>query len=121
MALDAIWLRLRLSGTDATGTNYVYQGLGAGSTSVGGSRNTLDRLALHSTTNTLDDGFVHWVYGPNLAQPTAFRTASASAVNSGSIYEYAGTHSLSTAYDGFTMYPGTGTIGGRVAVYGMVK
>lgn len=119
VSLDAIWLRLRLSGTDATGTNYVYQALNVGSTSVGASRTTLDRMALHSTTNTLDDGFNHYIYGPNLAQPTAFRTVSASAVNSASIYDYAGTHSLSTAYDGFTMYPATGTFGGLVSVYGL--
>jgi len=61
-------------------------------------------------------GFHGHFYGPALAQPTAIRAVSVSGWESAVIYEYANTHSLSTAYDGITFIGGTFT--GTVHVFG---
>jgi hypothetical protein len=110
-------LRFRLSGTDATGSNYTYQALEANSTSVAGARvtDTYGRSARGSTART---GYSWHIYGPALAQPTAYRSVSGSDFNSAYLLDYAGTHSLSTAYDGITYYPSAGNITGNVHVFG---
>jgi hypothetical protein len=64
---------------------------------------------------------VSFFYGPYLAQPTAIRHVSASALSSADIYDEASTHSVSAAYDGFTYTMSSSTFSGRVAVYGMRK
>jgi hypothetical protein len=64
------------------------------------------------------------VYGPYLAQPTAYR--SVTIENGGSpgvvgILDYAGTHSLSTSYDGIQLIPASGTITGQLTVFGLAQ
>lgn len=114
-------VRFRAAGSDASGSNYTLQYLQASSTTVNGGRLTSQTSARVFSSSTTDSGDVCYLYGPNLAQPTAFRSLSCQARTTGGLrmLEWAGTHSLSTAYDGITIYPGSGTITGRVAVYGM--
>ena len=117
---DELQFRLRLSGTDATGANYVYQQLAAFSTTVQGLRvssNTWARLG--NAVSALRSGDMTYIFGPNLAQPTAMRAQQASAYDNASVIDHASTHSLSTAYDGFTIFPQSGTITGLVSVYGL--
>jgi len=110
--------RLRAAGTDASASNYVRQSLNADSTTVNADRATTSNFNLQ-LVGTPANGFTsHW-YGPNLAQPTAFRSVSVSGRSNGYIVEQAGTHSLSTAYDGFTATAISCNITGRVAVYGL--
>lgn len=119
-----IWLRFRASGTDATGSNYTRQYLYAASTTVGASRNTETFGYCGALGGTLKSGTVVSVYGPHLAQPTAWRNVCAVENSGVEIQDFAGTHSLSTSYDGFTLSFNNGggeSITGRVAVYGMVK
>jgi hypothetical protein len=59
------------------------------------------------------------LYGPFLSQPTAFRSISADTSSDASIYDAAGTHELSTSYDGITIYPTGVSLSGLVCVYGM--
>lgn len=119
----AVGARLRASTTDASGTNYAIQRLDASSTTVGAGRvtsHTFTRLMV------LDDGQrsggVAYLFGPYLAQPTAFRSVSASAYLDAYIRDWASTHSLSTSYDGITLANefGAATISGLVSVYGLV-
>ena len=61
-----------------------------------------------------------YVYGPALAQPTASRNVNAGAQSNAYIGDRAAIHSLSTAYDGLTLFPASGTFDGLVSVYGLV-
>jgi len=116
-------LYLRASGSDATGSNYVWQRLTADSTSVSGERQSsqsVTRIGVVDTTNY--SGFHAYFYGPNLAQPTAARSVTAGANSGALIQDFATTHSLSTAYDGFTLRReggGAATLTGALTVYGL--
>ena len=119
----AVGARLRASTTDASGTNYTRQRLDASGTTVGASRDT---SATYTRLMVLDDGLqsggTAYVYGPYLAQPTAFRGITASAYLDAFIRDWASTHSLSTSYDGITLANefGAQTITGLVSVFGLV-
>jgi len=115
-------VKLRSGGTDTTGSDYTYQTLVASSTSVSAARTSGSAsMKLSSWVNSLRSGHTISVYGPALAQPTAYRTVSMDNDSDARINENAGTHSLSTAYDGFTieMYSGATGSTGTVAVYGV--
>jgi hypothetical protein len=111
--------RLR-AGTDASGSNYVRQSLNADSTAISADRATMTSFNLQ-LVGTSPNGWLSYWYGPNLAQPTAFRGVSVSSRSSGYIVDQAGTHSLATAYDGFSMIAVSCNITGLVSVYGLVN
>ena len=111
--------RLRASGTDATGSNYTYQLLRAGSTSVTGSRaSSDDKGGIGGVSTSLMSGEHFYLYGPALAQPTASRSITALSYLSARILDVGVTHSLSTSYDGITIYPSANDITGNVHVFG---
>ena len=118
---NAIYVRLRLSGTDATGANYNHQYIAANGTTASGLGTTSDTFCRFGNTDTLESGDVAVVYGPALSQPTAFRNTSVGGFSSAVIVDFSSTHSLSTSYDGITIYPVSGNFTGRIAVYGMRK
>lgn len=114
-----ISMRWRLSGTDATGSNYTRQSLGVSSTTVSGARSSSQTTTfINYWGSTLQNGDTIHVYGPALAQPTAYRSVTSSSAGNALMEEYAGTHSLSTAYDGVTIYPDANNITGTVHVFG---
>lgn len=112
--------RLRTSGSDATGTaDYNDQKLQAQSTSTFAARQTSNGYwVIGQGGGTERDALTMTIYGPYLSEETAFRTVTINA--SATIYDMAGTHELSSSYDGITIYPEAGTIAGSVAVYGLV-
>lgn len=114
-------IRLRASGSDASGTDYTWQALTASSTSVTAARSTSQtefRLGQSSVTHR--SGSSIFMYGPFLAQPTAARNVDVSGTLDAYIMDAANTHSLSTSYDGFTMLPeGVSEFTGALAVYGI--
>jgi hypothetical protein len=118
-------MRLRTTGTDESGTNYTFQYLVADATTVGANRSTSQTSVRLVCAGDATGGDVINVYGPNLLQPTALRNINAQPRGTGAnirILDQAGTHSLSSGYDGFTLIASsTPTFTGRVAVYGMVK
>lgn len=117
-----VYGRYRASGTDdATASSYTRQFLYATGTSVGGLRSSADYLAEVMRCYSVMTGCQMSVYGPYLAQPTAFRSVTVSDNSGAYIVDHAVTHNQSTSYDGFTLYPNTGTISGRIAVYGLRK
>lgn len=119
--VELFW-RLRLAGVDASGSNYTRQQLSANGTAVEGVRtSSATSTRLGSTSNLQRSGDVVYFYGPSLAQPTAMRALDVNGFTNATITDQAATHSVSTAYDGLTVFPNTGSISGRVAVYGMVK
>ena len=122
---DSLWVRNRASGSDATAANYVSQILIADGSTVSGVRLTSQTAyRMGSSWNNLKSGLVCYSYGPALAQPTAFRSVAVeadSSVDDARVYDVAGTHSLSTAYDGITIYPNSGSMNGLVTVYGLAQ
>ena len=113
-------MQLRAAGTNATGSNYTYQNLYASSTTVAGARtSSQSKGIIGEISATQRSGDMVHIYGPALAQPTAWRTVNASGFASAYITDFAGTHSLSTAYDGFEITLNqVQTISGSIHVFG---
>ena len=117
--LNTFNIRLRLSGTDATGSDYAQQRLQADNTSLVGARLTGQTVA---RIGTLPDT------GSMVANLDIFRPATATTTHaiSSSVfftgipqYETWGiTHNVATAYDGFSFILGAGTITGNLRIYG---
>lgn len=116
---DGLNYRLRAAGTDATGANYTAQRLLAASTTVAGARFSSSTSGAVGFSTSYENGDHLYLYGPFLAQPTASRNVSASGTDNASIYDYAGTHSLSTSYDGITIFPLASTVTGALTIYGL--
>lgn len=113
-------LRLRTAGSDASTAIYTWQWIESSSTSVTGLRTasaTEVRVGVYAETGKRQAA-TFYVFGPRLAQPTAFRGVSAGGYLDAYIADYAGTHNFAGAYDGFTLFPLTGTFDGYVTVYG---
>ena len=121
-ANDALNARLRSSGSDASATNYVWEILRADGVTVDGSRfSTQSEFRIGSIIDNLRSGLVCNLFGPYLAQPTAFRSVSAepdTPSDNARIYDNAGTHSLSTSYDGLSLICGAGNFTGLLTVFG---
>jgi hypothetical protein len=113
-------IRLRLAGTDSS-TGYTYQQLFADATSVTGSRFTSTAPFSGYISAVQRSGDNIYIYGPALAQPTAGRNVNAAGRSSAAIVDYAWTHSVSTAYDGLTLFPQAGSSTGLIKVYGLAQ
>jgi hypothetical protein len=124
-AYTGINYRLRASGSDnSTANSYVVQQLSAVSTTVSAARLAASTLALGGAgaiSSSQRGGATIYVYGPALAQPTAVRTVSITGEAGADLWDYASTHNQSTAYDGITLYPDSGTFTGLVTVYGLAQ
>lgn len=116
----ALFARYRTAGTDASAANYTDQSLDADGTGVSAVRSTSQTGARYGVMSSSQrSGDTIFVFGPNLAQPTASRNNNAGAQSDAYIGDRAATHSLSTSYDGITLYTGSGTFSGLVCVYGL--
>jgi hypothetical protein len=115
--------RLRNSGSDATGSNYTNQFLGVNNASFNSSRSTGTATSLGYSGSDCESGVTGIIYGPFLSGPTAARLVSSFTLNSAGPYieDWAFTHSLSTSYDGATIYPSVSTrpMTGAVQIYGI--
>jgi len=111
-------IRMRVSSTDASGSNYsrAYLVGGGATASSGRDSSQTSSIIFPDASVARSDGFAT-IYSPNLAEPTAlFSQFNRSGGNS--IYMIAAYHNLSTAYDGFSLIPSTGTITGTIRIYG---
>jgi len=119
-------LRLRASGTDASGGNYVGGGYICRFNSA-----TLGGQDLNASTNFELGGansgqssnrVVMDFQSPFLAQRTGHHTFT-TGFDGTSAYGRAqhSNHNLSTSYDGFTVFPSSGTITGTIRVYGYTQ
>ena len=112
-------IRLRSSGTDATGSNYSHQYVTGSSTSVGGGRTINTDLWYNFGTDTTIYAGGQWMfYAPALTIPTSYRSCNFDPRSSATYNDYSGTHSLSTSYDGFTIAVASGTINGKINIFG---
>ena len=115
---DEINMRLRVAGADASGTNYVFQRLVAGAGSVTSDRFTGQTVARIGFMPTTSNAYSVNVYGPAIAAPTMMRSVNAISQSDATFQDVVARHSLSTAYDGFTLIPPGGNITGKIRVYG---
>jgi hypothetical protein len=110
--------RFRTSGSDNTTSNYwwggYYQGYGSTTTinpeTGGGAVNA----ATISGVSSLAGGFAADVFSPYLTDYTLVSAPSADSYNR----QYSIQFRATTSFDGFTFYPGSGTITGTIRVYG---
>jgi hypothetical protein len=114
-----IFGRLRSSGSDATGSDYTQQYILANNTSVTAARGSGESNFRFTNSGTAPSGDAILIYGPFLAQPTATRNVSMMSQNTVTILDNACTHSLSTSYDGITIFPESGNLTGALQVYGV--
>ena len=111
--------QLRAAGVDATASNYVWQSLTANGSGTNAVRSSATgNFIIGTTSSTLRSGDVVHVYGPALAQPTAIRCVNTNGISNARLDDAAGTHSLSTSYDGITFAPTSSTLSGTVHVFG---
>lgn len=115
-------MRLRVSGTDATGANYDYTYLGYRS-DIGTEQNqAVGQTAwLPLTVNGTDTTFL----GYDIDRP--FETTTTAIMGIGArlnatptvgFLTFCGFHKVNTSYTGFSFYPDTGTFSGSVRVFG---
>lgn len=121
-ATTDFFFRLRASGTSAA-TNYNYQMVLADGTGVSPTRSTSQTSFYGggNTNGTFYSSAQLVLFGAELAQPTTihgFNIQNAGAYTNPLGRWFMGNHSTSTAYDGFELLIGTGTITGTYAVYG---
>lgn len=112
-------IRYRASGTDASASNYTTQHMNVNGSSVTGGRATESSFVFNYLSSGGPNGSHVYLYGPALAQPTAGRAVNVDGDSAARIYENANTHSLSTAYDGLTVYTSTYGMTGSLTIYGL--
>jgi hypothetical protein len=120
--INNLGFRLRAAGTDATGANYNTQFLAASSTTVNGARTagatSIAQIALLQTPDIATMTFNF--FSPALAAGTTIITESSrEPINSISIFNQTGYHTVSSAYDGFTLIAQSGNISGTMKIYGL--
>jgi hypothetical protein len=125
-ASTGMQLRLRTSGTDASGGNYVGGGYFCrfNSATLGGQDlNNATNFELGGVNSGQSSNRVVMDFqSPFLAQRTGHHSFTA-GFDGTSAYGRTqhSNHNLSTSYDGFTVFPGSGTITGTIRVYGYTQ
>jgi hypothetical protein len=118
---DNIQLRMRVSGSDDSTSNYHNLGLRI--------TTTVDRVASYAQTSyrigetgTKKGAFQTLIYGPFLAALTQFNGLITNGFQSPMENGFQmGAHNVATSYTGFTLIPASGTMTGSISVYGYKK
>jgi hypothetical protein len=109
-------MRLRVSGSDATGSNYawaIYKNAYTTSGSADGATGTAFVLGFTGVAAT---NFSYDIFQPFSTIRTQYL---GSHVTSADVWTGSGgSHTLANSYDGFTLFPPSGTFSGTVRVYG---
>jgi hypothetical protein len=113
-----LYIRLRAAGSDATGSDYNHQFINGISTTVAGARlnaNYWYPIPFY----TSDDNCISLdIFRPFLASRTIASFIGQYGLGSASLYVGSLNHTLTTSYDGLTVYPSTGALTGVLSVYG---
>jgi len=124
-AVGYMQIRVRVSGTDDTGSNYKFAAIGYKSSNAPyndyGSTTSWQDLGTTSTS-TSNTFFVLDVINPFEAMPTiisgksvAYDTATSGVLSD---INYSGWHTQATSYTALNLIPNTGTITGTAKIYG---
>ena len=117
-ALTAVNFRTRAAAADETSANYSYQQMNVDGAGVTGSRST---AATYGDVMYSDTGLAALtveIQSPQVATHTLATFHSASSYNTLSERWIAVRVGTSSQYDGFTLYPASGTFTGTIRVYG---
>jgi hypothetical protein len=114
-----IRIRMRASGSDASGNDYAQQYLKADGNSVSSARSTSQSQVTILDANTGRSSMFLTVSSPFEAATTLMRALNADSRADATIQDNVALHGLSTSYDGFSLLTSTGTITGTVRVYGL--
>jgi hypothetical protein len=111
--------RYRVGGVDATGVDYTRQAIlsNGGTLSSNTSNDAFGYLAINGTTAT--NAIFMDLMDVAVASPTYENHITHQATNYVNFLQTY--HSLSTAYDGITVFPSSGNISGVISVYGYNK
>ena len=112
-------MRIRSAGTDST-TGYSTQRILADNTTVGAARPSTSYWSEIVITDDQRSGSTFYFWGPFLSQTTAIRATNAFGYKNSYFLDIAGHHTVSSSYDGFTLYPLAEAFSGSIAVYGLV-
>ena len=108
-------MRLRSGSTDNTATNYDYQRNSSyDSTYSAASAANQTSWQVHRVRSTGSAALIN-IYNANLSESTFLISTSG---HSGQFTDTRAIHDISTAFDGFTFFPTTGTISGTIRIYG---
>lgn len=113
-------LRLRASGSDATGANYIVHQMATTNT-AGPSRTYVgnETFATIGAVGNSANSYGIDLVAPYLADFTRWNCTSVSGSdNNNEAGLYSGIHKLNSSYDGMTLYPSAGTITGSLRIYG---
>jgi hypothetical protein len=110
---------MRSGTTDNSASSYTSQRLYAQSTTVGGSRIVNQTSGILGSYNTSVSFLSTDMFQPFLAAVTGYSTQV--SYNQEFIDFFAGAHTVASSFDGFTLFPDSGTITGEVWVYGYAK
>jgi hypothetical protein len=111
-------IRMRASAADDTTANYSRQSVSFASTTVTAgilTAQTTTRIAVSDTTQT---ALTADIIQPAAASPTIIYSTSSYSATGPVLYNHVAVHNVSSSFDGFTLYPASGTITGTVRVYG---
>jgi hypothetical protein len=109
-------LRLRASGTDASGANYNTKGLFSGTSAVT-NINLAAQTAWASYSAVGRNMLILDILGPNLAQ-TTLATGVIYADGTGDSRQVSFDHSLTNSYDSLSLIASTGNLSGSVQIFG---
>ena len=111
-------LRMRVGGVDATTLNYTYQYIEGSGTGVFAGRTNTYQALIGGVQSDSPSAYVTTMYNPNKTVKTYMQTLGDKGLIGSQLFIVSNVHTLANAYDGFTMYPVSGTIAGKVRVYG---
>lgn len=118
-------LRLRASGTDATGNNYTRQQFRAYGTTSAVATVTDTWWLIGASFN--DDNIIEnkiiitEIFSPNETKNTKYFCRHFQGADRIELNYIGGVHSVASAYDGFTIFHTAGNLTGTVSVYGYNK
>ncbi len=119
-----VQLRFRASGSDYTSNGYNYSVLYNDTSSVSGTGGGTSQTSA-KFTNSGSSGtsvFTSYIMNPFAAEPTGYMTNQARFIGgSGARTDFYGGLNVSTSWDGFTIYPDSGTFTGTIRIYGIAN
>ena len=119
---ESLQLQMRLDGSSNNESLYAHQQIAVDSTSVTASRQTSQTSGACGVirNGVRNFGFIE-IYGASLATATQYASFSNDQGNTISFRQNFGIHDKSTAYNGITFFPTSGTIDGTVTILGVKK
>jgi hypothetical protein len=124
-AQTEIRARLRVSGSDNTSNNYRWSGFGTNSTMstttlAGDGSGTISYWQFNFLESTANDSISHMeIANPYATAYTTYWLPQARYRGSDTAVGWSGgSTTVTTSYTGLTIYPGTGTMTGKIEVYG---